>query len=290
MNSYPRLAVDRDGRPWLAFRHRQEAIWGNNAVMVVGGVWVEYATALEGRTLVDAPAPAPERQPARQPPGAGADRGRPGPGLLQHRRPAPPRGRVHARAGPPLLHPLRDARGGGRQRHRSRRAHLARSRPPTRSSIEPAAGDEARPRVHPDEAADIARMRDYRVKAGGKTYQLLRGEFHRHTEISTDGGSDGVARRHVALRPRRRAPRLDRQRRPRQRRRPGIHLVAGPEDHRPLPPGPSFVPMFTYERSVSYPDGHRNVMFPRRGVRTLPRLVDADRAWPTPTPRCSTTT
>ena len=30
--------------------------------------------------------------------------------------------------------------------------------------------------------------------------------------------------------------------------------------------------MYTYERSVSYPDGHRNVMFARRGVRTLPRL------------------
>jgi hypothetical protein len=39
--------------------------------------------------------------------------------------------------------------------------------------------------------------------------------------------------------------------------------------------GSSFTPMFTYERSVVYPDGHRNVMFARRGVRTLPRLVDA---------------
>ncbi len=36
---------------------------------------------------------------------------------------------------------------------------------------------------------------------------------------------------------------------------------------------PVFVPMFTYERSVTYPHGHRNVMFDHRGVRTLPRLV-----------------
>jgi hypothetical protein len=35
---------------------------------------------------------------------------------------------------------------------------------------------------------------------------------------------------------------------------------------------PTFNPMFTYERSVNYPGGHRNVMFPYRGVRTLPRL------------------
>jgi hypothetical protein len=37
---------------------------------------------------------------------------------------------------------------------------------------------------------------------------------------------------------------------------------------------PAFIPMFTYERSVQYPGGHRNVMFPYRGVRTLPRLVE----------------
>src|SRR5262249_1131958 len=33
--------------------------------------------------------------------------------------------------------------------------------------------------------------RDYRIEAGGKKLQLLRGEFHRHTEISWDGGPDG---------------------------------------------------------------------------------------------------
>ena len=31
--------------------------------------------------------------------------------------------------------------------------------------------------------------------------------------------------------------------------------------------------MFTYERSVPYPHGHRNCMFAQRGVRTLPRLA-----------------
>jgi hypothetical protein len=35
----------------------------------------------------------------------------------------------------------------------------------------------------------------------------------------------------------------------------------------------AFTPMFTYERSVSYPHGHRNCMFARRGIRTLPRLA-----------------
>jgi hypothetical protein len=35
--------------------------------------------------------------------------------------------------------------------------------------------------------------------------------------------------------------------------------------------------MFTYERSVSYPHGHRNCMFAQRGVRTLPRLAEPDK-------------
>src|SRR5437660_8879492 len=33
-----------------------------------------------------------------------------------------------------------------------------------------------------------------------------------------------------------------------------------------------FVPMFNYERSVQYPEGHRNVVFAQRGIRSLPRL------------------
>jgi hypothetical protein len=33
-----------------------------------------------------------------------------------------------------------------------------------------------------------------------------------------------------------------------------------------------FTPLFAYERSVHYPNGHRNVFFAKRGVRTLPRL------------------
>src|SRR5260370_7344851 len=34
--------------------------------------------------------------------------------------------------------------------------------------------------------------------------------------------------------------------------------------------------MYTYERSVAYPHGHRNIMFAKRGVRTLPRLAEPD--------------
>jgi len=29
--------------------------------------------------------------------------------------------------------------------------------------------------------------------------------------------------------------------------------------------------MFSYERSVAYPEGHRNAVFAQRGIRSLPR-------------------
>ena len=35
MNSFPRIAADRSGRIWLAYRHRQEA-----RSSAVGGAWV----------------------------------------------------------------------------------------------------------------------------------------------------------------------------------------------------------------------------------------------------------
>src|SRR5439155_3985455 len=105
------------------------------------------------------------------------------------------------------------------------------------------------------------------------TYRILRGEFHRHTEISWDGGADGSLEDMF---------------------RYGIDAAdldwIGNGDHdngagREYSwwlvqkftdafhvPG-AFTPMFTYERSVSYPHGHRNCLFARRGIRTLPRLA-----------------
>jgi hypothetical protein len=119
----------------------------------------------------------------------------------------------------------------------------------------------------------IARMRKHRIEAGGKSYRLLRGEYHRHTEISWDGAPDGSLEDMF---------------------RYAIDAVGfdwiGNGDHdngagREYPwwltqkfsdayhvPG-VFTPMFTYERSVAYPHGHRNVMFAQRGVLTLPRLA-----------------
>jgi hypothetical protein len=130
------------------------------------------------------------------------------------------------------------------------------------------------------ERADVERCRTYRANVGGKELQILRGEFHRHTEISGDGGNDGpledMWRYAVDV------ARMD-------------WLGCGDHDNgggREYPwwltqkttdafflPG-AFDPMYTYERSVKYPEGHRNVVFARRGIRTLPRLPITDEATP----------
>jgi len=135
------------------------------------------------------------------------------------------------------------------------------------------------------ELDQVAMMRGYRVELGKEKLQLLRGEFHRHTEYSGDGGRDGPiidAYRYMLD-----AAYMD---------------WAGCCDHDNgngreytwwimqkltdafYVPG-RFVPMFSYERSVRYPEGHRNVVLAQRGVRPLPRLPKMeDESKPSPAP------
>lgn len=118
------------------------------------------------------------------------------------------------------------------------------------------------------ERTAVAKMRATRDNG----LRIVRGEFHRHSEISMDGGNDGKL--------------LDQWR---YAIDTGALDWIGCCDHDNgggreyswwitqkltdifYSPG-SFVPMFNYERSVNYPEGHRNVIFAQRGVRTLPRL------------------
>lgn len=126
------------------------------------------------------------------------------------------------------------------------------------------------------ELAMVGKLRAYRVPLGGKNLRLMRGEFHRHTEISGDGGGDG--------------PIIDAYR----------YMIdaaymdwGGCCDHdngggreyfwwlsqkltEAYTLGDKHVEMFSFERSVRYPEGHRNVVFARRGVRPLPRLPKTD--------------
>jgi hypothetical protein len=144
--------------------------------------------------------------------------------------------------------------------------------PPALTEIRPEGHTRAAMPIHPNEAADIARVRAERVTVGGKTYRYVRGEFHRHTEVSSHRDWDGPMEEVF---------------------RYGLDVASmdwiGPGDHDYgygqdylwwltqkqvdlfRHPG-VFQPMYTYERSQVYPSGHRNVMFAQRGVRALPRL------------------
>jgi hypothetical protein len=136
--------------------------------------------------------------------------------------------------------------------------------------------------VHPKEAEQVRRMRAYRITAGGKTYWLARGEFHRHTEMSSHRDWDGPLE---------------------EVWRYGLDVAAmdwiGPGDHDYgvghdymwwltqkqidlMNHGPSMITMFTYERSVGYPSGHRNIMFVQRGIRPVPRLSGQGAIYGTP--------
>jgi hypothetical protein len=133
------------------------------------------------------------------------------------------------------------------------------------------AGPAQKPPVHPQEAAQVAQLRQFRLKVQDQNWRLLRGEFHRHTEYSAHVDGDGLLE--DAWRYALDAAALD-------------WMGNGDHDngfgdeymwwriqkmtdlmHHP----PHFVAVHSYERSVVYPNGHRNVILPKRGIRPLPR-------------------
>ncbi len=124
--------------------------------------------------------------------------------------------------------------------------------------------------IHPFERQNVATVRNYTIDAGDRKFRIFRGDMHRHTDVSQDFKYDGslIEVYRYALD----AAAMD-------------YIV--PTDHQLgydqeftwwqdekladlfHVPG-RFVPMFGYERSLTYPNGHRNVIFGKRGTRTLP--------------------
>ena len=135
------------------------------------------------------------------------------------------------------------------------------------------------------ERRQIQLFHNHTLQVRGQTLRPMRGEFHRHTEFSGDGGRDG--------------PLIDAYR----------YLIdaAGMDwggccDHDngggreyfwwleqkytdAFNLAPRYVSVFSYERSVRYPEGHRNVIFIERGIRPLGRLPKtAEDSPPEPAP------
>jgi hypothetical protein len=255
-NTSPRLHIDPSGRIWIAFRSAHP-IWWNP----LGTVWTEHVVSYDGSAWT-------------------------GPIFLAHtdnvldNRPA----LVSTKAGELTAIASADGR---RQFHRVPAAANAVVDDPFNNDLwantillgpaqsAPSITPATKPVPPGPDALDqaektaIARLRAYRAN----DLRIVRGEFHRHSEISGDGGNDGSILeqwRYI----------LD----------AGALDWVGCCDHDNgggreytwwttqkltdifYTPG-KFVPMFSYERSVVYPEGHRNVILAQRGVRTLPRLM-----------------
>jgi hypothetical protein len=131
---------------------------------------------------------------------------------------------------------------------------------------------ESRPAGHANEAEDVARIRGWRVRVAGANYQILRGDTHRHTEMSMDHRAmpDGSV--------------LDFYRYMMDAAAMDWGMISDHQNgsdheywwwleekladlfHAPE----SYVPVFGYERSIGFPDGHRNIIHSRRGVMPVP--------------------
>ncbi len=274
----PRLAVDGEGNAWVVMRHqwRGAGRWGGHlfdsyATTWADGGWISpvLLPGSTGRqdTLV-ATAPAPDGSIVAAVVGDG------------RRLPV----------GLPKHHAIAVVRLDGN-------ALPGTSSSPPLVPFEPSVAEAFVP-THPNEDAEIDAIRDHRVELDGLPWKIVRGDLHRHTEISMDGATDGTL--NDAYRYALNAAQLD---------------FLGVSDHnygqwldtdQPTDPQSDnefqfwrtqksvdlfhvpgrFTPLYGYERTTNFPLGHRNIFHATRGVFSLrvpmlhvrdrPELLDSD--------------
>jgi hypothetical protein len=249
--AYPRLGLDGKGRLWLTYRES----FGSRYSSHPGSYWLSFARRLDGDRWSE-PVEVHHSD-----------------GLLDSRPVMLP----HAGGGLLIVHNT-DGRFTTPNdiQNRIYTSYLDLPGEPVEPKLVPHEAGNKNGEAYRKEREALKRIRDYRLEAGGKRYQLLRGEFHRHTEISWDGGADGSLEDmfRYALD----AAALD-------------WIGNGDHDNGAgreyawwlvqkftdaYTVQDRFTPLFCYERSVAYPHGHRNCLFAQRGVRTLPRLAEMD--------------
>ncbi|HEX4950562.1 MAG TPA: hypothetical protein VFZ34_28100 [Blastocatellia bacterium] len=262
-NSYPRLLADNSGRVWMAYRAAHPTWW-----TALGTVWFEYVISFDGQAwtnpiyihhsdnLLD-----------NKPALASTANGE----LIV----------VNSSDGRQQFHPRLQVNQSREDPYNNDlyAARIIISEPFKGMNLTNAPAETASGSLQID-TPNVKRLREYRARIANTEYRIVRGEFHRHTEISMDGGNDGSI--WDSFRYAMDAAGLD---------------WVGCCDHdngfgreytwwitQKLTdifhlPG-AFTPMFNYERSVAYPEGHRNVIFAERGIRTLPRLPKVDESAP----------
>ncbi|MCC6393910.1 MAG: hypothetical protein IT167_25150 [Bryobacterales bacterium] len=252
----PRLVADSNGRMWMFFRPRSNTKLPTS-LWAAGGKWEVYATYYQGDHWTEL-IPVPES--------AGRNGG-------EISTAADLQGNVYAAL-------VTDHRLYGGPNFSANPGNndilLARLRADgpavthvgTRG-VEPPAGLPSEPR----EREQIQALRNYTISAGGKTYRIYRGDMHRHTEISLDGAGDGTLYESYRYA-------MDSS---------GMDWLAV-TDHQSGQPGANlsdypvwriqkaadmfhvpgfFTALYGVERSLGYPNGHRNLIFAKRGVPVL---------------------
>ncbi len=255
--AYPKIGIDGKGRIWLTYRRN----FGSRYSSHPGAYWLTFTRRLDGEAW------SPEIELHHSD------------GLLDHRPAVLP----HASGGIVVAHNT-DGRYTTPEKI-DNQIYLSFVNL-NRETVAPKLGNERQDKAEfplkrvSGVDKDVARIQKYRIEHKGEKLRLLRGEYHRHTEISWDGEADGsledmfryaidaagfdwIGNGDHDNGAGREYPWYITQ------KFNDAYLVAG-----------RFTPMHTYERSVSYPHGHRNVMFDKRGVMTLPRLAPPNKKPP----------
>jgi hypothetical protein len=266
-NTLPRLTVDASGRIWLAFRSMHPIFWTS-----VGTVYTEHLTSYSGSEWTPAVYLHHSDNLLDNRPALASVKG----GELMV---------IGSSDGRRLFYPMSYSIGipdAGEPANDpwQNDLYVNHLQLPAANGIETKAGNPvvvAGPNSSDGmELAAVKTLRAYRLQNGNQKLRAMRGDFHRHSEISMDGGQDGTIidqYRYMID-----AARMD---------------WVGCCDHDNgagreytwwisqkltdlFYTRGAFVPMFNYERSVTYPEGHRNVIFAQRGIRPLPRLKRTD--------------
>ena len=139
--------------------------------------------------------------------------------------------------------------------------------------------------VHPREAKQVATVRSYRTFVGGREHRIVRGDLHRHTDFSWDsraGNVDGsfldyyrymldaAAMDFGGITDHNSGGDWEY----------GWWLIEKSSDLFHIPR--AFTTFYAYERSVQWPDGHRNVFHTRRGVPVVSYFTRPDFKYPRP--------
>lgn len=274
----PRLAVDGDGNPWVLMRHQWRASgrWGGHlfdfyATTWADGRWIAPilltgSTSRQDTLVTTAPLAGGSLVTA----------------VVGDGRRLP--------VGLPKHHDIAVLQIDGEHIRGDRSS-------PALEPFQPSPAPGYRP-THTDEQTDLARIRGHRIRLDGRTWKVVRGDLHRHTETSMDGAIDGSL--YDAYRYALNAAELD---------------FLGVSDHNygqwldtDEPDSPTsdnefqfwrtqksadlfhipgrFTPLYGYERTPNFPLGHRNIFHGRRGVfslrvpklhvRETPELLDTD--------------